>query len=62
MRVTSDLDMIVYDINTTSLTDFSVQVELPRDIWDCWKWYKGKNPGIKTTFKAFFKQEFEEQI
>ena len=60
MRVTSDLDIHMYDIKTTSLVDFSVQVELPEEVWNSWKWYKAKNPGIKATFKDFFKQEFEE--
>ena len=59
MRVTSDLDMIVYDMDTTSLVDFSVQVELPEEILNNWKWYKENNPDVKTTFKDFFKQEFE---
>ena len=62
MRVTSDLDLIMYDMNTTSLVDFSVQVELPQKVWDSWKWYKESNPGTKTTFKDFFKQEFEKQV
>ena len=54
--------MIVYDINNTSLVDFSVQVQLPQEIWNCWKWYKEVNPDMKMTFKDFFKQKLEEQV
>lgn len=40
LRVSSDIDIIVYDVNTTSLVDFSVQVELPPEVWESWKEHK----------------------
>ena len=62
LRISSEIDLIVYDVNTTSVTDFSVQVELPEEIWDSWKKHKKSIGNSEMTFKDYFKKQFEAQI
>ena len=59
LRVSSDIDEIVYDVNTTSLVDFSIQVELPAELWDSWKNHLKSMGNSEMTFKDYFKKQFE---
>ena len=69
LRITSKMDLKLYDMNNTSASDFSIQCEIPEALWDTHQRRKlefkmdANNKGKKfPSFKDRFKEFIVEMV
>jgi hypothetical protein len=57
----TDIDFKVWDMNTATAADYTVQITITKKIWDSWN-KKFKNENSHLTFKDYIKQEVIAQV
>ena len=53
IRINLDIDLKVWDIETVTVADFSVQVDIPRKLWGNWLEKQKSGEVSQSNFKDF---------
>ena len=62
LKATTNLDFKTWDIDTTTASDFTVQMPISDDMWNWYQREKKNNPNFTLPLDQHIKQTLEEKI